>query len=160
MLTSLSHPNIVTVLGFSYCAPVNILVLEFAPKGSLHKYLYIGFKDKTISVPQKLVRKWLKESAFALQYLHDNNILHMDIKAKNCLLFHNDTLKLCDFGLAVKLDDFSTTCKSMRGTWRYMAPENLNPKEKGTPNTPNLQTYFHMECWCMKCVQGKYLLKV
>ena len=142
ILTSLSHPNIVTVLGFSYCAPVNILVLELAPKGSLHKYLYLDSKDKTISVPQNLVRKWLKESAFALQYLHDNSILHMDIKAKNCLLFHNDTLKLCDFGLAVKLDEFSTTCKTMRGTWRYMAPENLNPKAKDIPKHSKFTDIF------------------
>ena len=143
MLGSLSHQHIVTVFGIAYNHPMSYLVLELAPHGSLHDYLMM---NKLQPVPEDLVRKWLKESALAIEHLHDNNVLHMDIKSQNCLLFHNFTLKLCDFGLASKLTDQGLTQATFKGTWRFCAPEIINPSEGIDALTLNLPTYLHMEC--------------
>ena len=118
ILASLKHPNIVSFLGSCQTGAVNIIILEYAKNGSLHDYL----SDASKPLPPDLMKKWIKQSALAIQYLHANNFLHRDIKASNCLLFENDNLKLCDFGLAREISQFQTT-SSRKGTYRYMAPE-------------------------------------
>ncbi|XP_072043460.1 uncharacterized protein [Amphiura filiformis] len=126
MLSSLHHQHIATVLGVSYDHPLTYLVLELAPHGSLHDHL---IRNKLQPISEELKRKWMKESALAIEYLHDNNVLHMDIKARNCLLFHDFTLKLCDFGLASKLTEQGITQTTMKGTWMFWAPEIIKPGE-------------------------------
>ncbi len=129
IMRKLDHPNIVKWLGFYSKGPINIILLEYAKDGSLHDYL----SDMSKPLPEPLKRKWAKESALAIQYLHEHKCLHRDIKAKNCLLFENNTLKLCDFGLAREID-LSFTLSSAKGTYQYMAPEIIrtNKDNKGS----------------------------
>ena len=122
ILAKLSHPNIVKYLGFYQNGPINVIILEYAKLGSLHDYL----SDKSKPLSDQLKRKWIRESALGLQFLHSNNCLHRDIKARNCLLFDDHNLKLCDFGLAREIDQ-SFTMSSQKGTPQYMAPELHNP---------------------------------
>ena len=124
IMSKLKHPNIVLMLGFCKHELANIIILEYAKNGSLHDYL----KDRTKDLPQELQHKWMKESARALQYLHSNDYLHRDIKANNCLLFENNTLKLCDFGLARQIQG-SSALSSQKGTTKYMAPELLRDND-------------------------------
>ena len=119
ILKKADHCNIVKLIGSYFQVPnINILFFELATLGSLQDYL----SDKSKPLSLKLVKKWLTESALALQYLHDKNLIHRDIKPSNCLLFDDLVLKLSDFGLARELDD-SHTYSSQKGTHRYMAPE-------------------------------------
>ncbi|XP_072047434.1 sterile alpha motif domain-containing protein 9-like [Amphiura filiformis] len=121
ILGNVDHQHIVKLIGSYKDGPVNILFFELSPLGSLEVYL----KDKSKSLPLSLVKKWLTESALALQYLHDDmDIIHRDIKPSNCLLFDEERkiLKLSDFGLARELDR-SHTYSTQKGTFRYMAPE-------------------------------------
>ncbi|XP_072043239.1 uncharacterized protein [Amphiura filiformis] len=129
IMSKLKHTNIVTWIGFYRDGPVNIIFIEYAKGGSLHDYL----SDTSRPLPYALKRKWAKESALAIRYLHENKCLHRDIKPKNCLLFENNTLKLCDFGLAREIDD-SFTLSSAKGTYQFMAPEiiNTNADNKAT----------------------------
>ena len=117
IMSKLSHPNIVTWLGFTN-EPISIIFLEIAKNGDLHSHL----SDSSKPLPDTLKQKWIQDSVLALQYLHGQNFLHRDIKARNCLLFDPDTLKLCDFGLAREIDRSFTT-SSTKGTYQYMAPE-------------------------------------
>ena len=100
--------------------------MEYAPNGSLHDYI----ADESKPLQNGLKKKWMQESASAIQYLHGQNYLHRDIKPQNCLLFEGNLLKLCDFGLTRVIEESQTT-SSQKGTHRYMAPELHRGNERG-----------------------------
>lgn len=66
----------------------------------------------------------------ALKFLHEQNIIHRDIKSDNLLLMPEDpsqigivNVKLTDFGLAAKVDPEVGGIRGFAGTPEYMAPE-------------------------------------
>lgn len=64
----------------------------------------------------------------ALLYLHQNRVIHADIKLENCLFKNRgelDTLRVVDFGLAMQMTDDVDSYDEMRGTLSYMSPEIL-----------------------------------
>eukprot|EP01006_Ploeotia_vitrea_P035574 TRINITY_DN65902_c0_g1_i13.p1 TRINITY_DN65902_c0_g1~~TRINITY_DN65902_c0_g1_i13.p1 ORF type:complete len:239 (-),score=15.74 TRINITY_DN65902_c0_g1_i13:84-800(-) len=72
-----------------------------------------------------------------LQYLHDNDVLHQDIKPNNILLDSSGVAKIADFGLARNLDTLTQTTRSspnIVGTLRFIPPERLTgakPTQQG-----------------------------
>ena len=80
-------------------------------------------------VPEDQARKWFRQLASALEYLHSHSVAHRDIKIENILIDKNDDVKLCDFGFSkvveknsVHQDEHSTT---FCGSLGYCAPEIL-----------------------------------
>ncbi|XP_072024596.1 uncharacterized protein [Amphiura filiformis] len=126
VMSQLIHPNIVNLLGICETGGVHLILMEYAPNGSLHDYL----KDPSKPLPYELQKRWATEAALAIKYLHGQNFLHRDIKPENCLLFQDSLLKLCDFGLAREIEESQTT-SSQKGTYRYMAPEIHVGNERG-----------------------------
>ncbi|XP_072037431.1 mitogen-activated protein kinase kinase kinase 12-like [Amphiura filiformis] len=118
-MRQLKHPNIVDFLGICETVGCNLILMEYAPNGSLHDYLH----DPSKPLSHELQRKWAYESALAIEYLHVQNFLHKDIKPQNCLLFQDNLLKLSDFGLSREIEESQTTSSQKGLTFRYMAPE-------------------------------------
>eukprot|EP00245_Coleochaete_scutata_P017378 TRINITY_DN8502_c0_g4_i2.p1 TRINITY_DN8502_c0_g4~~TRINITY_DN8502_c0_g4_i2.p1 ORF type:complete len:281 (-),score=48.87 TRINITY_DN8502_c0_g4_i2:71-913(-) len=121
-LRKLSHPNIVRYLGTDReGANLNIL-LEYAPGGSVAAQLKAHG-----SLSEEIVRRYTKEMLQGLDYVHQNKIIHRDIKGANLLLDANGTVKLADFGASkifmnpdgTPSADFFT----LKGTLSWMAPE-------------------------------------
>ena len=87
--------------------------------------------EKSGYLSQKRAIKLMTQIIKGIIYLHDKNIYHRDIKLENILVMKNDSIKIIDFGFAVKCNRDSYQ-KLFCGTPSYMAPELLN-KEKYIP---------------------------
>ncbi|KAI4303010.1 hypothetical protein MLD38_038692 [Melastoma candidum] len=125
-LGSLTHPNIVRLLG--YCAEDNelLLVYEFMPKGTLKNHLF-GRRSKTKPLSWVTRLNIARGAAKGLAFLHglNNPIICRDFKPSNILLDSHYNAKISDFGLAKDGPAPGQTHVTTRvmGTFGYAAPE-------------------------------------
>lgn len=124
LIGNLNHPNIVRVLDFGVQQETPFLVMEYAPNGTLRQHYPLG----THIHPLALI-SLIKHIASALQYAHDRNVIHCDVKPENMLLGENNTTLLSDFGISLIAQSMSVQqVQEVAGTIAYMAPEQLQGK--------------------------------
>lgn len=111
-----NHPHIVHMHSFFENKAHLFLVLELCEEGNLFHYL-----KKHKPLDPELVRRWFAEIVSAVAHLHENDIVHRDLKLSNILVTMDGHVKISDFGLAARIEDreHHTIC----GTPCYMAPE-------------------------------------
>lgn len=125
IMKMIDHPHCVNLNEVFETREKMYIVMEYAPGGEVLQHLM----DKTF-YPEDEGRLIVKRLASAVAYLHQQDIVHRDIKLENLLIEDEDDLviKLSDFGLSITLgrdDNFmSQTC----GTPMYMAPEVIDEK--------------------------------
>ncbi|CAD6185462.1 unnamed protein product [Caenorhabditis auriculariae] len=122
ILTSCNHPGILQLLGCYFFENKLNMMLEFCGGGALDMImleLEKGLTEKQIAV----VARYTCE---ALQYLHQNHIIHRDLKAGNILLTQDGVVKVADFGVSVKMKDANEKHNTFIGTPYWMAPEVMN----------------------------------
>ena len=126
-IAHLVHPHIIRVLDFNVEDAVPFLVMDYAPNGSLRERYPKGKR-----VPPESIISYVKQVASALQYAHDHNLIHRDVKPGNMLLDENDNLLLSDFGIALVAENSQSqkTEDEMIGTMAYMAPEQITGKAR------------------------------
>jgi len=122
IVARLNHPRIVRVLDFGVIDRVPFLVMEYAPNGTLRK-----LHPKGTVVPLKTALSYVEQIASALQYAHDEQLIHRDVKPSNMLVNKKDEVLLSDFGTALALESSITVKREemMVGTPAYTAPEQL-----------------------------------
>ncbi|XP_022744170.1 mitogen-activated protein kinase kinase kinase ANP1-like isoform X2 [Durio zibethinus] len=120
LLKNLSHPNIVRYLGTVREEETLNILLEFVPGGSISSLL-----GKFGPFPEAVIRTYTKQLLLGLEYLHNNGIMHRDIKGANILVDNKGSIKLADFGASKQVVELATVsgAKSMKGTPYWMAPE-------------------------------------
>lgn len=123
----LRHKFITQLYGACTLNPNLWLVMEYACNGSLDQWLRRS--SKRPDYPLQVA--FLSDIAKGMSFLHEEGILHRDLKSPNVLVFDNNRLKLCDFGLAKRKEGSLTSSGDVKGTIRWMAPEVLN-NEKAT----------------------------
>ncbi len=124
MIARLRHPNIIQVLEFGVENNTPYLVMDYAPYGTLRQLYSAGTQLAPITI-----LPYVKQIAAALQYAHNEKIIHRDVKPENMLLGPNHELLLSDFGIAVVANSSRTqSMRGVAGSVAYMAPEQLRGK--------------------------------
>eukprot|EP01064_Diplonema_japonicum_P030300 TRINITY_DN5131_c3_g2_i1.p1 TRINITY_DN5131_c3_g2~~TRINITY_DN5131_c3_g2_i1.p1 ORF type:complete len:681 (+),score=103.27 TRINITY_DN5131_c3_g2_i1:55-2043(+) len=118
LMSKLNHPHIVRYLGSELTSGMFSIFLEYVPGGSIASLLL-----RFGSFHEKVVRLYTKQILFGLKFLHNNSILHRDIKGGNILVSDKGQIKLADFGCSKKVAVDSTGTQTLRGTALWMAPE-------------------------------------
>ena len=119
ILKSLNHRHIVELKDFQWDDNNIFLILEYCSGGDLSTYI-----RRYRRLPENVAGKFLRQLASALQYIHDKNISHMDLKPQNLLIESKDNLvlKVGDFGFAQYLLG-KEGHDNLRGSPLYMAVE-------------------------------------
>ncbi|GAA6047653.1 hypothetical protein NBRC10513_004099 [Rhodotorula toruloides] len=123
LLKDLQHENIVQYLDSSMDGQHLNIFLEYVPGGSVAALLqnYGAFEEA-------LVSKFVRQILTGLDYLHEREIIHRDIKGANILVDNKGNIKISDFGISKKVEDTLLTGAkvhrpSLQGSVYWMAPE-------------------------------------
>ncbi|XP_058766600.1 probable serine/threonine-protein kinase PBL26 [Vicia villosa] len=119
-LSKAIHENVVMLLGSCSEGNNRFLVYEFVCNGSLDQHLS-EHSRKPLTWPDRI--KVAIGAAKGLLYLHENNIIHRDVRPSNILVTHDYEAMLGDFGLARTEQMDSVYSTDVVGTLGYMAPE-------------------------------------
>jgi len=151
-IANLIHPNIVRVLEFGVEGNVPFLIMDYASKGTVRQCYPKGTR-----LPLQTILTYAKQVAAALQYAHNQRVIHRDVKPENLLIGRNNEILLSDFGIAMvgQGSDYRSG-QLVGGTVAYMAPEQLqgHATEASDQYALGIITY---EWLCGECpFQGSY----
>ncbi|HKF36639.1 MAG TPA: serine/threonine-protein kinase, partial [Ktedonobacteraceae bacterium] len=120
----LVHPHIVRVLEFDVKDSIPYLVVDYAPNGTLRKR-----HPRGIPLPLPTVVSYVTQLASALQYAHEQKVIHRDVKPENMLVGRRNEILLSDFGIALVAQSSRSSTpqgiQDLAGTVAYMAPEQI-----------------------------------
>jgi serine/threonine protein kinase len=123
-IAHLIHPHIVRLLDFGVEGNTPFMVMDYAPNGTLRDRHPVG-----LQIPLATILSYVKQIANALQYAHDQKLIHRDIKPGNMLVGRHNEVLLSDFGIAVIAHSArSLRMEDVAGTPTYMAPEQFEGK--------------------------------
>ena len=131
----LRHPSILAVYTFWETDAARFLTMEYIEGTSLADALID--RGRPFTVPE--ISPWLGELSAALDYAHDQGVLHRDVKPANILLSEDGHVFLADFGIASLVLDPDTADLEYKaeGTVFFMCPERLS----GAPAEPRGDLY-------------------
>jgi len=132
-MANLKHPHIVGCLDFGIERQIPYIVMDYAPGGTLR-----DLHPEGDLVPLETVISYVEQMAGALQYAHDQGVIHLDIKPENMLLGAGEEVLLSDFGLARFTRSVSARVTSLIGTISYMAPEYIQRKPQAASDQYSL----------------------
>jgi serine/threonine-protein kinase len=125
----LSHPNIIRFFKLIKL-PLpgekkkrGFLIMELVDGWNMRKHI----KNQDLTIFQAIDLTLLV--CKGLEYIHNHGIVHGDMKPENILIAPDGTLKIADFGLSRADSRFAFSRDKLRGTKRYMAPEQLTRKK-------------------------------
>ena len=122
ILASLSHPNIIGYKEAFFDEHSNTLniVMEYAEEGDLEQKIKYNLK-KRLNFDESTIWGWIIQILKGIKYLHDNKIMHRDLKSANIFLMKNGLLKLGDLNVS-KIAKFGMAM-TQTGTPYYCSPE-------------------------------------
>lgn len=92
--------------------------MEFCEAGSMDS-IYRRVKGRGGRVGEKVLAKLAESILKGLEYLHQQRIIHRDVKPSNILVTRDGQMKLCDFGVSGEL--INSVAGTFTGTCTYMA---------------------------------------
>lgn len=143
LLKSLRHENIVRYNGFVKSSDSLYIILEYCENGSLHTICKNFGK-----FPENLVALYMSQVLNGLRYLHEQGVIHRDIKGANILTTKDGGVKLADFGVATKQSGLDQA--SVVGTPYWMAPEVIELSGATTASD-----IWSVGCTVIELIEGK-----
>ncbi len=121
MLSKLDHPHIIHIYDFGLTDDdIPYLVVSYAPHGTLRQHYPRGTR-----LPFGEVVNYVNQAAEALQYVHEHQLVHRDVKPQNMLLDASNEIILNDFGTTTVSYSLVPNAVDFEGTILYAAPEQL-----------------------------------
>eukprot|EP00978_Attheya_sp_CCMP212_P046941 scaffold421132_cov59-Attheya_sp.AAC.2 len=141
---SLKHKNVCEYKGNFKNGANHYMVMELCRNKTLSEFM--KRRNQQLSVPE--VQYFMKQLTDAVSYLHDNSIIHRDLKLDNIFLDETLNVKVGDFGLATRLNNPFSTRTEQCGTLQYMAPEVVGQRPYS----------FSVDIWSMGVILYKLLV--
>ncbi|PWN48605.1 hypothetical protein IE53DRAFT_319044 [Violaceomyces palustris] len=143
LLKNLNHPNIVKYKGSEKTREYLYIILEYCENGSLqHICKRFG------KFPEGLVGVYISQVLDGLLYLHDQGVIHRDIKGANILTTKDGSVKLADFGVATRTGAMSDY--AVVGSPYWMAPEVID--QSGATTASDI---WSVGCVVVELLEGK-----
>ena len=172
IMKMLNHPNIVKLEEEIKYQNSIYIIMEYINGGSLLEQVR-KYKNKyQKGFPEEIVQYLMKQIISALIHIHDNNIIHRDLKLEN-IMVHFDSekdkeesnmmkakIKIIDFGFAILLPSTTSLTNSAVGSFYYMDPKILDEfynkslidKKSGYGKEADI---WSLGCICYELLRGK-----
>ncbi|KAJ0653018.1 putative dual-specificity kinase TKL-Pl-4 family [Helianthus annuus] len=118
IMRKIRHKNVVQFIGACTQPTKLCIVTEFMAQGSIYNYLHK--QNGSFKLP--MILKIAIDISKGMSYLHQNNIIHRDLKTANLLMDEHGVVKVADFGVA-RVQTQTGVMTAETGTYRWMAPE-------------------------------------
>ncbi|KAJ7249440.1 kinase-like domain-containing protein [Mycena rebaudengoi] len=148
----LCHPNLLPFFGLYHLENRLCLVSPWMENGNVMEFL----RKEPLNIGRLSL---ILDVALGLEYLHEQKIVHGDLKGINILVTPSQRACIADFGLssivnAMTLRLTTSTATANRGTARYQAPELFQPGEEETTKTFESDIYS-FACVCYEILTGR-----
>ncbi|KAA6373300.1 MAG: putative Serine/threonine-protein kinase [Streblomastix strix] len=126
IMEKVKHPNVVRYYETMALDENKILIaMELCEAGSLYNL----YEKTKIPLDEQQISFVMREALKGISYLHENKVIHRDIKAGNLLITANGDIKLADFGVSASLKMTFDNRKTAIGSPYWMAPEVIQQEE-------------------------------
>merc|ERR1740123_2162076 len=126
VLSKLRHPYIINFRESFIDDGLLCIITDYAERGDLYRLIHLQKRSKSGQLlSEEIVLRWFTQISLALKHMHDQHILHRDLKTQNIFLSGpgHGMVKMGDFGIARVLQHTRDCARTAIGTPYYLSPE-------------------------------------